>query len=355
MKKKELFAGCACGCFFSLVVAVVLPLALVVCSGVAAYGKYESLAEKTKQVREKSSGQEFETVWRWGDGDENSPSVARLRLDGEISHERIGRGLFGIDEEFSEHPLVAKIKAVEADSSFDGIWLDIDSPGGEVTLSDEIRHRLESFRKSRKGRFVFARFGAMACSGGYYVATAADCIMAAPTCWTGSIGVIVPAVNAAGLAEKIGVKSVNIASSSNKALLDPISPVRQEHVDILQRAVDQAYERFVGLVSKSRNIPADALRSIADGRILTAKDALDAKLIDFIGYEEDAFAKVEELAAKAVPESKGVRIFTLEDSTPNLYMNKFLRRFSGVSSLLGSGRKVPSASGTVSLPPCARY
>ena len=97
MKKKELFAGCACGCFFSLVVAVVLPLALVVCSGVAAYGKYESLAEKTKQVREKSSGQEFETVWRWGDGDENSPSVARLRLDGEISHERIGRGLFGID------------------------------------------------------------------------------------------------------------------------------------------------------------------------------------------------------------------------------------------------------------------
>ena len=179
MKKKELFAGCACGCFFSLVVAVVLPLALVVCSGVAAYGKYESLAEKTKQVREKSSGQEFETVWRWGDGDENSPSVARLRLDGEISHERIGRGLFGIDEEFSEHPLVAKIKAVEADSSFDGIWLDIDSPGGEVTLSDEIRHRLESFRKSRKGRFVFARFGAMACSGGYYVATAADCIMAA--------------------------------------------------------------------------------------------------------------------------------------------------------------------------------
>jgi protease-4 len=263
---------------------------------------------ETKKVR-----QPVLYTWRWGNGDEEDPKIVRLYLRGMIeekSEENLSI-IFPMQQKM-EHPLISKIRAVTENPAIDGIWLEIDSPGGAVSLSDQIYHYLCKFRESAKGRFVFVYFKSQACSGGYYVAVAADRIMAGPTAWTGSIGVIVAGYNLSKLAKTVGVESLNIASSNNKALLDPLKPVDTNHLAIVQRVVDQTYESFLALVSQRRNIPEKVLRPIADGRILSARDALDFKLIDSIGYEEDAFEELKNLSLSRKPHAKSLRVYTVE-------------------------------------------
>lgn len=306
-KSSNFLGGCLTGCFMALVLLVGVPVALVTLVTCKIGALVE--AETTKAGGKKAPSYEY--TWRWGDGDASSVKVVRLYLKGVIMGDGEEDSLFTTRKRY-EHALVSRIRAATENKEIGGIWMDIESPGGAVTLSDEIRHALVLFKRSRQGRFVFARFGDQACSGGYYVATAADYIMASPTTWTGSIGVIIPAVNAAKLAEKLGVESVNIVSAENKAILDMLEPVNTNHVAILQRSVDQAYERFLSLVSESRGVPADELRPVADGRILTAQDALEAKLIDAIGYEEDALRQVEAMAKAADSDTSGVRVYTMD-------------------------------------------
>ena len=140
------------------------------------------------------------------------------------------------------------------------------------------------------------------------LAAGVDYIIAHPTTITGSIGVLVSTINAAELAKKIGIESVVIATGANKAMLDPLKPVDQEHVKIFKKAVDVDYERFLSIVSKGRKIPVDTLRPIADGRILSAEEAKKLKLIDAIGYSEDAEAQLAKMA-----KSDEIRIIRYKD------------------------------------------
>jgi protease-4 len=138
--------------------------------------------------------------------------------------------------------------------------------------------------------------GDLCCSGGYYAAAPADCIMARPTTLTGSIGVIMSTVNIAELANKIGLEGVTIASGGNKDLLNPLKPVDTNHVAILQRPIQQLYDRFVGIVAKGRKLPTETVRTLADGRVFSAEDALKNKLVDCIGHEADAMKQLKKLA-----------------------------------------------------------
>ena len=324
--------GCMAGCLSSVAAMVALPLLLLWIFG-SAGGSDEG--GDSKQCRK------YEYAWRWGDGGDGAAKVARLYLKGVITASDDSGGLFSVqDDEPREHELVSKIRAATRDDSVDGIWLEMDTPGGAVVLSDEIRHRLEVFRKSREGRFVFVHFDE-ACSGGYYIATAADHIMGSPTSWTGSIGVIISTYNASRLAEVVGVRSVNIASAENKAILDPLSPVDTNHVAILKRLVDVEYDRFLKLVSDSRSIPVEDLRPIADGRVLDAAAALKAGLIDSVGYEDDALRAVRDLAEKKNPSKKGVRVYTMEYDTKLFKLPGFMKRLRGLSLL--PGRTPPRA------------
>lgn len=238
---------------------------------------------------------QFKKVWLSGDGDEDAAHVLKIRMSGVMSS-KVDRPVFGAIDDTSAPTALRKIKAAIDDESISGLYLEIDTPGGGVTLADELHDAILRFRQSAEGRFVFVHMGDLCCSGGYYTAAGADWIMARPTSLTGSIGVIMSTFNIAELARKIGVADVTIASGENKDMLNPLKPVKPEHVKILEEPVKQLYERFVRIVAEGRNLPIEVVRQLADGRVFTADDALKHKLVDSIGHEDEALKQVKKLA-----------------------------------------------------------
>jgi len=173
------------------------------------------------------------------------------------------------------------------------IVLEIDSPGGEVTASDIIYNWVV---KTRAKKPVVVYMDSLAASGGYYVSCGGQYLMANETTITGSIGVIIQTLNYEQLFNKVGLASVVFKSGKFKDMLSGTRPVSPEEREYIQGFVMKTYDKFLGIVAKERNLPADGLRnSVADGRILSGKDALDNKLIDGVGQIEDAFTKAKEL------------------------------------------------------------
>src|SRR5207244_5713648 len=187
----------------------------------------------------------------------------------------------------------AALQQARDDSRVKAIVLEIDSPGGEVTASDEI---YSAVVKTRARKPVVVYMDSLAASGGYYVACGGKFLMANETTITGSIGVIIQTLNYEQLFNKIGLASVVFKSGKFKDILNGARPMTPEEKELIQSFVMQTYDKFLGIVSKERNLPADMLRSnIADGRILSGKEALNDKLIDGLGQLEDAFAKAKQL------------------------------------------------------------
>ena len=238
---------------------------------------------------------QFKKVWLSGDGDEDAAHVLKIRISGVMSS-KIDRPVFGTIDDTSAPTALRKIKAAINDESIAGLYLEIDTPGGGVTIADELHDAILRFRQSSEGRFVFVHMGDLCCSGGYYTAVGANWIMARPTTLTGSIGVIMSTFNIAELARKIGVTDVTIASGENKDMLNPLKPVKPEHVKILEEPVKQLYERFVRIVAEGRDLPVEVVRQLADGRVFTADDALKHKLVDSIGHEDEAIEQIKKLA-----------------------------------------------------------
>jgi protease-4 len=179
------------------------------------------------------------------------------------------------------------------DSRVKAIVLEIDSPGGEVTAADQIYNAVT---KARARKPVVIYMDSLAASGGYYIACGGKYLMANETTITGSIGVIIQTLNYEQLFNKVGLASVVFKSGKFKDILNGARPMTPEERELIQRFVMETYDKFLGIVSKERNLPADQLRNnIADGRILSGKEALNAKLIDGVGQIEDAYAKAKQL------------------------------------------------------------
>ena len=150
--------------------------------------------------------------------------------------------------------------------------------------------------KTRAKKPVVVYMGSLAASGGYYVACGGKYLMANETTITGSIGVIIQTLNYEQLFNKIGLASVVFKSGKFKDMLSGTRPVTPEEREYVQGFVMKTYDKFLGIVAHERNLPADQLRNtVADGRILSGKDALEHKLIDGVGQIEDAFLKAKEL------------------------------------------------------------
>src|SRR4026209_2093134 len=189
--------------------------------------------------------------------------------------------------------LRAALQQAREDSRVKAIVLEITSPGGEVTASDEIYGAVV---KTRARKPVVVYMDSLAASGGYYVSCGGKFLMANETTITGSIGVIIQTLNYEQLFNKIGLASVVFKSGKFKDMLNGARPVTEEERAYVQSFVMKTYEKFLGIVARERNLPADALRNgIADGRILSGRDALEYKLIDGLGQVEDAYAKAKEL------------------------------------------------------------
>jgi len=190
--------------------------------------------------------------------------------------------------------LVEKLRLAEQDPDVKAVVVRIDSPGGDVTTSDIMYNELIAF-KHRKKVPVVAAFMGVAASGGYYLASGCDTIVAHPTTITGSIGVISMHVSLVGLLDKIGVKVEALKSGANKDMGSPFRAMSDEDKKLLQALIDQMYARFLTVVAEGRKgrLTEAQIRPLADGRVYTAQQALDAKLIDRIGYLIDAFGEAK--------------------------------------------------------------
>ena len=207
---------------------------------------------------------------------------------------------------------VEKLKRAEADEDVKAVVVRIDSPGGDVTTSDILYHELVRF-KQRKKVPVVAAFMGIAASGGYYLAAGTDTIVAHPTSITGSIGVISMHFSLTGLLDKIGVKVEALKSGPKKDVGSPFRPLEEGDRKLLQSLIDQFYSRFVDVVAegrKGRLSPAE-VKVLADGRVFTAQQALEAKLVDRVGYLEDA---VSEALARAQVKKANVVMYSRRPS-----------------------------------------
>jgi protease-4 len=188
-----------------------------------------------------------------------------------------------------------ELKKAADDRDVKALVVKINTPGGTVTASDIMYREVESFRQTTK-KPVVAIMMDVAASGGYYLALAADSILAHPTTITGSIGVIMLTLNAEGLLQKIGVGATAIKSAERKDMGSPFRSLLPEERAIFQSVIDDFQRQFLAKVSDRRRLPADVARTLADGRVYTAQQALGHKLIDRIGYVPDALEAARKAA-----------------------------------------------------------
>lgn len=178
------------------------------------------------------------------------------------------------------------VEAAGDDENVKGVILRVNSPGGGVVESAEIHKKLIEL-KERSKKPLYVSMGTTAASGGYYIATAADKIFAAPDTLTGSLGVIMQSINYGELAEKYGVKFETIKSGPYKDIFSPTREMTEEERNILQAMVDNAYKGFVNVISEGRPLSEQEVRKVADGRIYDGRQAKEKKLIDELGYFDD--------------------------------------------------------------------
>ena len=173
------------------------------------------------------------------------------------------------------------------------IIIRIDSPGGGIGPSQEIYREIMKIRTKKK---IIASMGSVAASGGYYVASATDGIVANPGTITGSIGVIMEYANIMEIAKKIGISPVVIKSGKYKDMGSPLRELKDTEKKIFQNLVNELHLQFVNDVAKARKIDIPTMKTLADGRIYTGEKAFNLKLIDRLGNLDDAVRWAGEIA-----------------------------------------------------------
>jgi len=263
---------------------------IIIILSVILIGTLSSRCTKPEEPYPSDEAPKLKEIWSFGSGD---VKTVRIPLTGVIM--RTGdEGFFGAQSDMVENILM-QIRAAGRDPEMQAIILEVNSPGGGVTPSDEIYHALSRFRASRPDRRVLIFIRDLGASGAYYAAMAGDLILAEPTAVIGSIGVIMQTINLEGLSKKIGIADVTIKSGTHKDMLNPFHSVDTNQVALLQELIDEMQRRFAGIVSESRQLDPADLPELFDGRIFSARLALEKGLIDEIGYWDDALAHTAKL------------------------------------------------------------
>jgi protease-4 len=190
-------------------------------------------------------------------------------------------------------PIVEKLVKLRKNEKVKAIVLRIDSPGGGVGPAQEI---FAEVKKAQKEKKVLVSMGSVAASGGYYIACAADKILANPGSITGSIGVIVESLNVEELLRKLGLRSMVVKSGKHKDLGSPLRPMSEEEKKLLQGVLDSVHEQFIRAVAEGRKLPVEKIRELADGRIFSGEQARELGLVDELGNLEDTLAMAATLA-----------------------------------------------------------
>lgn len=206
-----------------------------------------------------------------------------------------------------------QIDKVRADTNVKAVVLRVDSPGGTVTASDYIYTHLRKLTDERKLPLVVS-MGGLAASGGYYVSMACgdseDVIYAEPTTWTGSIGVIIPHYNVAGLMKKLEIQDDSIKRGELKGVGSFTREMKPEEKAVLESLVDESYARFKDIVRSGRpklRKDEETLTKATTGQVFTTKQAMKLGLVDKEGFIEDAINRAIELAHLNAATTKVVR------------------------------------------------
>lgn len=213
----------------------------------------------------------------------SSKYIAELYIEGTIQEE---------NEQYNQEWLLDTISELTNDANNVGTIIFINSPGGSVYESDEVYLALKKYAESKT---LWAYFGQTAASGGYYIACASEKIIANRNTLTGSIGVIAgQSFDLTEFMAKHGIKMNTITAGKNKNMLNIDQPLTPEQRAIMQSVADECYEQFTQIVAEGRNLPIETVKSLADGRVYTANQALNNKLIDDILSYEDAKSQMKE-------------------------------------------------------------
>ena len=320
---------CRHGSFWAVIVALAAVLGVSLMINLTAVGVLSGSAKPLLDQRGEDEFPSFSETHSYGAG---TTKVVRIWFAGILTRELDGGWLGSVDP---VEDCLRQIRAARQDDEVAAILFEVDSPGGDVTAADEIHRELTLFKESRADRRIVVLVHDLAASGGYYVSVPADRIIAQPTALIGSIGVILQTLNVQGLSEKIGVTDTTIKSGKNKDLLNPFHAVDPEQVALLQESVDALHDRFVELVAAGRALKKSEVRPLADGRLFTADEALRHKLIDAIGYWDEACATLADLLGE---EDLYVVTYQVEQT--------FLEQLLGVRAPLPGLRALLSAAAT---------
>lgn len=222
-----------------------------------------------------------------------SDKILVIPVEGEILDTENSASIFSTGI-VSSSRIVSYIEEAENSTDVKAIILDINSPGGAVYAADSIHNKI--VEAENQGIIVIALMRDTAASGGYYIAAPADGIVASPLTITGSIGVRLDVQSLSGLYEKLGIETRTITNSQGKyktgeGLFD--NNPNGEEDQIYQQIVNEAYDRFIEVVTTGRNLSEEEVLAIADGRVITGKQALDLKLIDALGAMDEAIVMAE--------------------------------------------------------------
>lgn len=229
--------------------------------------------------------------------------------------------------------LVSTIRAIRESGDFDAILLEVDTPGGGVLASAEVAEEVREARR-KDDLVVVAWMRDIAASGGYYISSQADHIIAAPTTMTGSIGVIMQLMQFDGLADEVGIEAVTIKSGRLKDMGSPFRDMTAEERDVLQRMIDEAYGDFLDTVSDGRGMTLGDVRELADGRIYTGRQAAKLGLVDSLGTRFDAYDTVARLVHKG-------------DDAQDVSVTRFERRY-GFYDIFGASSAATALGGRAS-------
>ncbi len=251
--------------------------------------------------------------------------VAVIRLNGIIT----SSGQSGLLTSGSISPKLVRdyLRETESDGGVKAIVLRIDSPGGSAGASQEIASEIRHFKETT-GKPVVISMGDIAASGGYYISTYADKIVANPSTLTGSIGVITDFIYIEGLLEKLGLELEIVKTGRHKDM--GIWPLTDEQRKIMQDITDDLYEQFVAAVAQGRGLPAEQVRELATGQLYTGNQALSLGLVDELGGLDKAVEVAASLAGISFPEIE-------EYSSPTSFFERLLGGLSPPSLLPFSG------------------
>lgn len=222
-------------------------------------------------------------------------AIAIVGGEGAIVTGGAGGDFFQGGAAFASDAIAAAILEAGENERVKAIVFRVDSPGGSPTASDQIWRAVQ--RVQEDGKPVVVSMGSLAASGGYYVSTGADYIMASRSTITGSIGIFGGKLAVADGLRQIGINSEAITVGGPfSGALTTLEAFDDEQRERLHAWLERGYDRFIQLVAEGRNIPEDRVREIARGRVWTGEDALDVGLVDEIGGLIDAVDKARELA-----------------------------------------------------------